>query len=78
MTDLEQTLLTRLDEYLNERESALVKRLITLTEQLHNEAEARERLESHLSALSRQVGSLSERLASLSAQVQALQRALKI
>ena len=84
LSDLDQALLMRLDDYLTERDSALVAHLDAVTQRLAQDADERAQLERHISALARHVTALSRDLrtyagqvAALTAQVQALQQAFK-
>ncbi len=53
LTDLDQALLVRLDEYLTERDSALVAHLNQVTRHLQEDARERTRLVAQVTALAR-------------------------
>ena len=83
LSDLDQALLMRLDDYLTERDSALVAHLDAVTQRLQQDADERAQLERHISALAQHVNALSRELrtyagqvTALAAQVHALQQAL--
>ena len=69
MTDLEHQLIETLQQYLNERDSALIERL-------QQQAQAHAQLLQHVNALSADVANLRRELANLLQQVQALRQAL--
>ena len=83
LTDLDQALLMRLDDYLTERDGALVAHLEAVTQRLQQEAEVHAQLHQQVNSLTRHVDALSRDLrtyagqvAALAAQVHALQQAL--